>query len=181
MIRRSIQAALRRFDRRYGYDSSYLLALYDASPGAFRRFARLSSAATYRRAAPRDAYFATKITAALAEDCGPCAQLCVDMAREAGMASDALRAVVEHDLASMNDDAALGFRFARAVLSPTSSLTETPHQQIRERWGEAALAELALCATTSRMFPQMKRGLGQAQACHRIDLGDGVQLTPAST
>ena len=177
MIRKLVQIALRRFDRRYGYDSSYLLELHDASPGAFRRFARLSAAANYRRVAPIDAYFAAKIAAVLAEDCGPCAQLCVDMAREAGMSSEQIRAVVECNHSVMSAETAAGFEFARGVLD-TGLPTTTPHAEIRSRWGDGALAELALCVTTARMFPQMKRGLDHAQACARLQL-DGASLQPS--
>lgn len=167
MIRRLVQTTLRRFDRRYGYDSSYLLALYDASPGAFRRFGRLAAAAGYRRKAPVEAYFASKIAAALREDCGPCTQLCVDMAQEAGVPPDQIRAVIEADVATMSTDTNLGFRFARSVLG-SGMAQEALHEEVRARWGDAALAELALCVTTARMFPQMKRGLGEAQSCSRL-------------
>lgn len=171
-FRTMIRAALQRFDRRYGYDSGYLLDLYDTSPGAFRRFARLGAAASYRKHAPVDAYFAAKITAALAEDCGPCAQLCIDMAKEVGVAPDQIRAVVEADGNAMSPPTSLGFRYARAVLGSGTS-DQDPHAEVRDQWGEVALSELALCVTTARMFPQMKRGLGRAQACTKLHI-DGA-------
>lgn len=180
MIRKFVQTALRRFDRRYDYDSSYLLELYDASPGAFRRFARLTAAASYRRKAPAGAYFAAKITAAMAEDCGPCAQLAVDMAAEAGVPTDQIRATIDADETAMSDEVGLGHRFARAVL-PSEPTGEDPHAEIRDRWGDGALAELALCVTSARMFPQMKRGLGRAQSCARLRVGDATLVPSASS
>ena len=178
MIRKLIQTALRRFDRRYGYDSSYLLDLYDASPGAFRRFSRLTAAASYRRKAPVDAYFAAKITAAMVEDCGPCAQLAVDMAEQAGVPTEQIRALIQADVDAMSSDVALGYQFACAVL-PSGLTSGDPHAEVQARWGDGAVAELALCVTTARMFPQMKRGLGRAQACTRLRVGEAT-LEPSA-
>ena len=63
-------------------------AMLDESPAAFFKFGRLQAVSSHRAAAPVDAYFATKLIAAASADCGPCTQLCVEMAREAGMKED---------------------------------------------------------------------------------------------
>ena len=76
---------LRAFAKRYGYDVSYLLMMLNCSPAAFFKFAPVMKASAHREAVPIDASFAAKIVGALAEDCGPCTQLVVDMALEAGM------------------------------------------------------------------------------------------------
>ena len=57
-------------------------------------------AAAHREAVPIDASFAAKIVGALAEDCGPCTQLVVDMALEAGMAKDQIEAVLRRDVSA---------------------------------------------------------------------------------
>ena len=77
---------LRAFAKRYGYDVSYLQMMLNHSPSAFFKFAPVMKAAAHREAVPIEASFAAKIVGALAEDCGPCTQLVVDMALEAGMA-----------------------------------------------------------------------------------------------
>ena len=51
-------------------------------------------AATHREVIPVEASFSAKLTGAMAEDCGPCTQLCVDMALEAGMSKDQIEAVL---------------------------------------------------------------------------------------
>ena len=61
-------------------------------------------ASAHREVVPVEASFAAKITGALAEDCGPCTQLVVDMALEAGMAKDQIEAVLRRDPRAMNDD-----------------------------------------------------------------------------
>ena len=94
---------LRAFAKRYGYDVSYLLMMLNHSPAAFFKFAPLMKAAAHREAVPIDASFAAKIVGALAEDCGPCTQLVVDMALEAGMAKDQIEAVLRRDVRAMNE------------------------------------------------------------------------------
>ena len=88
---------LRAFAKRYGYDVSYLLMMLNHSPAAFFKFAPVMKAAAHREAVPIDASFAAKIVGALAEDCGPCTQLVVDMALEAGMPRDQIEAVLRRD------------------------------------------------------------------------------------
>src|SRR3954468_11788002 len=106
---------LRAFARRYGYDVSYLEMMLNCSPAAFFKFAPLMKAAAHREAVPIDASFAAKIVGALAEDCGPCTQLVVDMALEAGMAKDQIEAVLRRDPRAMSDMTRLAFKFADAV------------------------------------------------------------------
>ena len=93
--------SLRAFARRYGYDVSYLEMMLNESPAALFKFAPLMKAAAHREAVPIEASFAAKIVGALAEDCGPCTQLVVDMALEAGMPRDQIEAVLRRDPRAM--------------------------------------------------------------------------------
>jgi hypothetical protein len=85
---------LRSMSKRYSYDTSYLEDMLTTSPAAFFKFAAVGKASMYREVVPVEASFAAKIVGAMAEDCGPCAQLVVDMALEAGMARPQIEAVV---------------------------------------------------------------------------------------
>ena len=100
------------------------------------------------------------------------------MANEAGMPTDQIRAVIEGDHSAMSSDSAMGFRFAHHVLGGEPSAPDLP-ADVRARWGEEALAEMALGVTTARMFPQMKRGLGRERACSRLSV-DGSVLSPSA-
>jgi len=99
---------LRATRKRYGYDTSYLEMMLEQSPSAFFKFAHLMKAAGHREVVAVDACFAAKLVGALAEDCGPCTQLCVDMALAAGMAKDQIAAVLRRDARAMNSDTGLG-------------------------------------------------------------------------
>ena len=88
---------LRRANKRYGYNTSGFEMMLAGSPAAFFKFARLAKAANHREVVPVEASFAAKIIGALAEDCGACTQLCVNMALEAGMPKDQIEAVLRHE------------------------------------------------------------------------------------
>jgi alkylhydroperoxidase family enzyme len=165
---------LRAFAKRYGYDVSYLLMMLNESPAGFFKFAPLLKAAAHREAVPIDASFAAKIVGALAEDCGPCTQLVVDMALEAGMAKDQIEAVLRRDPRAMSDTTRLAFKFADAV-ARRSTDDEEFRDSVRTQWGEKGVIDLTLALQLGRMFPMVKAGLGYAKECRRVTV-DGQNV-----
>ena len=163
IARRTLSA----FARRYGYDVSYLEMMLNHSPAAFFKFTRLMKASAHREAVPIDASFAAKIVGALAEDCGPCTQLVVDMALEAGMPRDQIEAVIRRDPRAMNDATTLGFRFADAVARRSADDDEF-RDAVRAQWGQKGVIDLTLALQMGRMFPMVKAGLGYAKECRRV-------------
>jgi hypothetical protein len=127
---------LRAFAKRYGYDVSYLEMMLNVSPSAFFKFAPVMKASAHRESVPADASFAAKIVGALAEDCGPCTQLVVDMALEAGMPRDQIEAVLRRDPRAMNEATTLGFRFADAVVRRAAEAEDEFRDAVRAPWGQ---------------------------------------------
>ena len=158
---------LRAFAKRYGYDVSYLLMMLNCSPSAFFKFAPVMKASAHREAVPIDASFAAKIVGALAEDCGPCTQLVVDMAQEAGMPKDQIEAVLRRDPRAINDATTLVFRFADAVVRRSADDDEF-RDAVRAQWGQKGIIDLTLALQLGRMFPMVKAGLGYAKECRRV-------------
>jgi hypothetical protein len=162
---------LRAFAKRYGYDVSYLLMMLNHSPAAFFKFAPVMKAAAHREAVPIDASFTAKIVGALAEDCGPCTQLVVDMALEAGMPRDQIEAVLRRDPRAMNEATLLGFRFADAVVRRAAEAEDEFRDAVRAQWGPKGVIDLTLALQMGRMFPMVKAGLGYARECRRVAVG----------
>jgi hypothetical protein len=160
---------LRSASKRYGYDTSYLEMMLKESPSAFFKFVRVAKAAGHREVAPVEASFAAKLAGALAEDCGPCTQLVVDMALEAGMPKDQIEAVLRRDLHSMNSATILGFGFADAVVR--RSADDEHRNAVRARWGEKGVIDLTMALQMGRMFPMVKSALGYAKECRRVTVG----------
>jgi hypothetical protein len=158
---------LRAFSKRYGYDTSYIETMLKESPAAFFKFAPVMKAAAHREVVPLEAAFAAKITGAMAEDCGPCTQLTVDMALEAGVAKDQIEAVLRRDVSAMQEATALGFRFADAVVHHSAD-DEVHRDAVQARWGEKGVIDLSMGLQMGRLFPMIKLALGYAKECRHV-------------
>jgi hypothetical protein len=119
---------------------------------------------------PVEASFAAKISGAMAEDCGPCTQLTVDMALEAGMAKDQIEAVLRRDHRAMNAATALGFRFADAVIRRSPD-DDACRDAVRAQWGEKGVIDLTMALQMGRIFPMVKTALGYGKECRRVNVG----------
>ena len=167
----AINQAITAFEERYGYDATYMRYMHTHTPATYKSFSVLSELVKMRQAAPVTACYAAKLVGAMAEDCGPCLQLTVDMAREDGMTSEEITAVLTHQAEAMKADTRLGFEFAHAVLNRASDL-EHLREQVRLTWGEAGVVDLTIAVQIGRVFPMMKAGLGFDQACQQIVVND---------
>src|SRR4051812_34947373 len=146
---------LRQTNRRFGYDTTYLEAMLKHSPAAFFKFAALSKAAGHREVVPVEASFAAKISGAMAEDCGPCTQLTVNMALEAAVPKDQIEAVLRRDTRAMSNATELGFRFADAVVRRSADCDEC-RDAVRREWGDKGVIDLTMALQVSRIFPMVK-------------------------
>lgn len=168
MIRAFLHRQLTAFERAMNYDASYMHQLLDdGGAWTFFKFSLLPSLGR-GRSAPREALAAAGIVGTLAEDCGPCTQIGVDLAAQSGVSADVLRAILAGDEAAMGETAALGYRFAKAVLARDLERADWQRDEIVRRWGKAALIDLGLSLTTSRMYPTLKYALGHGKACSRV-------------
>lgn len=167
MLRFFANRALDTFAKRYDYDVSYMRKMLDASPAGFMKFSHLTKLASHREAAPAEAVYAAKIVGALAEDCGPCTQLAVNMAREARVAQGQVEAVLRRDIAAMSADTALGFRFAEALFGRLPEEDDL-RDAVRSAWGDKGVIDLTFALQIGRIFPMVKAGLGYAKECRRV-------------
>ena len=167
MIKSLMHRYVRRFERTWGYDASYFHDIVDASPSAAQKFAFLQPMAQHRQSVSKDAWHAAHLAGAMAEDCGPCVQICVDMATRDGMDPDKLAALIRGDIDEAGTDAAFGFRYGIAVATNADTVLSLV-EQARKRYGERGLVSLAFSVTAARMFPTLKRGLGHGAACAKI-------------
>lgn len=161
---------LDRFSARYRYDVSYLRALLESSPAGFFKFAPFSKLAAHREAAPVTSVFAAKLVGAMSEDCGPCVQIVVDMAREAGVADDDIAAILSRDIPAMSEDAAIGFLFADRIARREDAYAI--RAEVRAKWGDKGVVDLTFAVQIARLAPMVKAGLGYAKECVRVTVGE---------
>ena len=160
---------IRIMAQRYDYDASYLLYLLDHSPKAFRKFIRATAMSRHRERAPKEASLTVGLLATLSENCGPCTQMLVHLARQAHMPSEQIEAVLTRNVNAMNNDVALAYRYAHAILEEPTDAWDA-REAVRARWGESALIDLAVAMLGSRLYPMMKHALGYARGCERVNL-----------
>jgi hypothetical protein len=167
MLKAVLSRMIGRVEKAWGYDASYMRFVLDASPATFLKFSFVTGLVD-RKAAPAEALAAAGIVGTLAEDCGPCTQIGVDMAAASGVAPEVLRAILAGDEPAMGETALLAYRFARASLLRDLLGVEPWRDEIVRRWGDKGLVAISMALTTARMYPTLKYALGYGKACSRV-------------
>jgi alkylhydroperoxidase family enzyme len=158
-----------------GESLDYLRFMLRASVSAFFKFVKLTSVSRYRRALPLGPFHVVRIAAARHEDCGPCVQTTVNMAKKDGIPPAVLRALVDGRPDDLPEELADTYRFVDKVLRATYDEGEL-REKIRARYGtrgNAALTEIALVLSSARAFPVTKRVLGYATSCKAVAIDAG--------
>ena len=167
MLRALLKRTIEDMERKYAYDASYMREVLDVSPWTFLRFGVVTTLGRGRRA-PGVALAAAALAGTLAEDCGPCTQISLDLAAEAGVPPAVLRGVLAGDEAAMGETAAVAWRFARASLARDMEACDPLRDEIVRRWGKGGLVDISMALTTARMYPTLKYAMGHGKACSRV-------------
>jgi hypothetical protein len=162
MIKWLLRRRLAAFERAWNYDASYMHEVLDADPSALMAFSKVASLGRYHKDAPLAAYHAVRVVGTMAEDCGPCTQLTVDMAVRAGS--------IRRFCGPWCRGSSLRCRptFPWRCVSPRRACVTRPRrttsQEVVRRWGKW----LAFAITGARIFPTVKYAMGHGRACTRV-------------
>ena len=167
MIKWALHKAINRFEREWNYDAGYMHDMIEASPRAAWLFSRVVALGQFRRDLPIEAWCAAGLTAVRHEDCGPCVQIVVNLAKKDGVAPEVLQSALAAGPDALPQDLADAYRFAEAVVTRSGD-EDLFRERIRQRHGEAGLVEMALAVAVCRIFPTVKRGLGYATSCSKV-------------
>lgn len=171
MIKSFLKRGFQRFGRRYNYDTAYMDYIADTSTSAALRLSMLPLISQFRGPEPaRDVWAGAILASTLEGDCGPCAQLVTDMAIEARVPVDQLALCIQGN-AQEAGDVGLGFRFSQAAIADHPQL-EMLRGEIETRFGASAVIAVSFAASSGRMYPVLKRGLGFGHACSRLSVQD---------
>jgi len=179
MIKNLANNALKKFAERYDYAVDYLQYLLQKDGWAFLKFSFMQGISNHRRSVPMAPYYAAKICTTMWEDCGPCVQLVVNMALEAKVQPQFVRAIVDKNLEQLPEEIILVMRFTEAVLARSAEVSDL-REEVCSIWGDAGLVTLGLAIATSRVYPTLKYSLGFAKSCSRVEV-DGMSIVPGST
>lgn len=167
MIRTLLKIGYKSFGARYKYDTSYMSYIADTSAWAGLRLSMLPFYSQFR--GPKEAqnvWAGAMLGSTLDGDCGPCVQLIVDMALEAGVPANKITACLQGD-ATAAGDVGLGFRFSRAAIADAPEL-DSLRKEIEVRFGAIAVTAASFAASSGRIYPVLKRGIGFGQICSRV-------------
>jgi hypothetical protein len=168
MLRWFLRRKLDTEEKKLGESMDYLRHIVDVSPGAFLRFASIMPFANCRRLLPKEAWFSAQIITLQHEDCGPCLQIAVNVARQQGVSTDLIQVVLDRRYGDLPDEIADVCAFAKSVVEGGDE--ETLRDKIRTRYGNGALIELSFAIASARIPPTVKRVLGYAKSCRVVEI-----------
>lgn len=174
MMKWLLHRLLRRFEREFDYDASYMHEVTDISAGAGLRYLALPLMSGMHGPAP-EVWAGAALASVLDGDCGPCVQLTVDAAVKAGVDPHLLRACIQRDFDNAGA-AGLGFRFTEAAIRDAPN-TDALRYDIARDHGPEAVVAASYAAATSRAYPVLKRALGHGKECRQVRVaGDPVSV-----
>ncbi|GAA3564079.1 hypothetical protein [Marinobacter xestospongiae] len=171
MIRYFLNKMLMAMHRRYNYDVRYMQEILQTDLPAFLKYLGFQMMAAHSAKVPAEPLFAARVRAIIWDDCGPCTQLVVNMALEAKVSPDRVRAMVDMDLDNLPESTALVARFTELVLAHNPEADEL-REQIRALWGSKGLIAIAYSISSSRVYPALKYTLGYGHTCSRVQVND---------
>ena len=154
--------SIRQFESRWGYDCEYMYRLLELSPEAFEKFENFMPMSYHQGSVPLEVYWVAKLTASREADCGPCLELGVKMALEAGVSGELVNAVARGE--SLQGELELVRQYANAVAS-ASGIDEELLRFMKSRYGDVVISELGVAIAAARVYPTIKRAMGLAQSC----------------
>lgn len=164
MLQALLKKMIRRQERTVGVPLRYLDEVAAHSPGLVMKIGLLGPLGEHRRALPAEAKHVATVRAVLAEDCGACVQIAVNLALADGVSREVLAAVVNGRLWELPPNLEAVCKFVDA-LQNQETITESLREQLRVEYGDDGIAELSLAYALAAFFPRFKRGLGHAQSC----------------
>jgi AhpD family alkylhydroperoxidase len=177
MRRKLVQMAVEASARRIGGDTAYIMSLYEISPRVLKRLGAAVKMLSHREIVPIGAAYAAQLAGALAEGCGSCVQIHINMARAAGVDDSVIASVLLGDLAALPFEAVLAIRFARALIERSED-EPLARRAVQDTWGGKGVVDLAVATQVSRFLSMLKFGFGHATSCEVLSVGDR-QLAPA--
>ena len=171
MIRYMLNKMLLSMQSRYDYDVTYMQDILKTSLAAFLKYMGFQIMASHAGNLPAASLFAARIRAIIWDDCGPCTQLIVDMALEAQVSPEVVRAIIDLDFDNLPEDVALVVQFTEYVLAHNPD-ADYQRERVVALWGNDGLVAIAFAISSSRVYPALKYTLGHGKACSRITVNE---------
>jgi hypothetical protein len=177
-----VKNSLKKFGDRWNYDTRYMQEIVDkGGVGAVLPMNALQKLSGYRRDIPNDVYAVATLVASKAADCGPCLQLVVTMATEAGVDPATIRAALRDDRAALPEHTRAAYDLAKSTVARDGGGDEA-RAEIVKRYGYRALMSIAYGMIVANAYPTIKYAIGAGHACVRVKVaGEDVAIREAVT
>lgn len=171
MFKYLVNKSLKSMSQRYEYDVRYMQDILQKDVSAFIKFMGFQIMASHNGNLPKEIAYAVRLTSIMWDDCGSCTQLIVDMALEANVDPDLLKAIISKDYDTLDNMTSLVVHYTEMVLSHHPD-ADTLRDDIKYLWGTQGLVAIGFCISTTRVYPALKYALGYGKACIKIRLAD---------
>lgn len=171
MLKAYARKQLDQMEAHYDYNVDYMRFILDTDGTAFVKFMMFQSMSSYNKHLPPAIYSAATIRAALVDDCGPCIQLVVNMAIEAGVPENVVADIVAGRMRALPEDIALTVRFTDLVMAHNPEADDL-RPKIVEKFGDKGLVTMSYAIASARVYPSIKYTLGYGKTCHRVVVGE---------
>jgi len=158
-----------RMERTLGVELDYLREVARSAPGALVPIGLMMPSGAYGETVSSDVLHLVRIGATLAQECGECLEIAVNLARADGLDAELIRAALSGPERGLSELQAAGLEFGAAVGAGVDPVED--RALIREYFGDRGVIEASLAAASSLVFPGIKRGMGFARACDIDALG----------
>ena len=159
---------LNDFEAHYDYDVGYLRELLEHSPEGFAKFNAFMPLARHREQLSLEEFWIAKLASMQVEDCGACLQLNIRMALEEGV-DKALVAAAIHGGKQLPANLKAIYQFSRAIAA-NEAVDEQQQLAIEQQLDKGQRLELGLAIASTKIFPTLKRTLGEATSCRLMDI-----------
>ncbi|ARU56415.1 hypothetical protein OLMES_2352 [Oleiphilus messinensis] len=180
MIRYLLNKMLVAMKNRYDYDVRYMQDILQSSLSAFLKMMGFQTMSSHSGNLAPEPLYAARLRAIIWDDCGPCTQLVVNMALEANVSPEIVRAVINRDLNKLPEEISLVVRFTERVLAHDPEADDL-REEIVALWGQEGLVTIAYCISSYRVYPALKYALGYGKACSRIIVNDNALVPSRAT
>jgi len=169
MLRWIINKRLDAAEEDLGESVDYLRYIANENRSALLRFAAIGPFANSRKTLPAEAWYAAQIVALQHEDCGPCVQIGVNLARKDGVDRDIIDSVLRGNWSALTPALTTICQFTRDAVTDKVASDEL-RQEIVDRYGETGLIELAFAIAAAAIPPTVKRVLGFSRSCSTVEI-----------
>ncbi len=152
-------------EKRLGVSLDYVYQIAKTKLSLLLRYNKLFGFLDPNRNLPAAVYHAARIRGAIASDCGTCVEAEINLARNAAVDREVIKALLTEEYSSLEPDVAAACRLADSVVGLRTDNEEAREALIRAH-GDAGLIEVCFAMNGAALLPGVKRGMGYATACN---------------